>query len=130
MALVELAAENGLRVLDRNKLSCQLEVAPALAANYSQGVRGAGDTTLVTFDVVAVFEFSSQRKRMSVVLRCPDGRLRVLMKGADSIVLPRCTCDSETLARANAVLDAASSVGLRTLCFSERYIDASEAASL
>lgn len=48
-------------------------------------VRGA----LMTFDIIAVLEFSSDRKRMSIIVRSPDGRLLLMTKGADSIVLAR-----------------------------------------
>ncbi|OMJ25822.1 Phospholipid-transporting ATPase 6 [Smittium culicis] len=42
-----------------------------------------------TYEVLAVIEFSSARKRMSVVYRCPDGKIRLFCKGADSVILPR-----------------------------------------
>lgn len=35
-----------------------------------------------------VIEFNSTRKRMTVVVRCPDGVLKVMCKGADSILYP------------------------------------------
>ncbi|GJP62217.1 hypothetical protein CLOP_g19305 [Closterium sp. NIES-67] len=41
------------------------------------------------YDVLGVHEFDSMRRRMSVVLRCPDGSTKLLVKGADSAVLSR-----------------------------------------
>lgn len=41
------------------------------------------------YDLLALLDFTSDRKRMSVVLRFPDGKIRVLMKGADSMVFAR-----------------------------------------
>lgn len=41
------------------------------------------------FEILNVLEFSSKRKRMSVVLRLPDNRIVLLCKGADSILLER-----------------------------------------
>jgi magnesium-transporting ATPase (P-type) len=38
--------------------------------------------------VLGVHEFDSSRKRMSVVVRCPDGSIRLLVKGADSALVP------------------------------------------
>ena len=39
------------------------------------------------YQVLAENAFTSDRKRMSVLVRCPDGKLRLYMKGADSAVL-------------------------------------------
>lgn len=36
-----------------------------------------------------VIEFSSKRKSMSIIFRCPGGRLEYICKGADSVILPR-----------------------------------------
>ena len=41
------------------------------------------------YEVLDVIEFSSKRKRMSVVVRFPDKRICVMCKGADSIVMER-----------------------------------------
>lgn len=38
-----------------------------------------------TFGILNVLEFSSDRKRMSVIVRTPSGRLRLYCKGAVSI---------------------------------------------
>ena len=39
-----------------------------------------------TYSTLNVLEFDSTRKRMSVVVRLPDGTLRLLCKGADSAI--------------------------------------------
>ena len=36
-----------------------------------------------------VFEFNSDRKRMSVIVRTPDNRIMIVCKGADSIINAR-----------------------------------------
>ena len=42
------------------------------------------------FEVFRKMEFNSDRKRMSVLLRDPnDGKMKLLIKGADSIMLDR-----------------------------------------
>ena len=41
------------------------------------------------FEVLAVLEFNSDRKRMSVVVRDGSGRLRLISKGADNVILDR-----------------------------------------
>eukprot|EP00466_Bigelowiella_natans_P005228 jgi/Bigna1/132164/aug1.16_g6872 len=44
---------------------------------------------VLKFTVLGVNTFSSKRKRMSVVVRCPDGSVRVIVKGADSVIYER-----------------------------------------
>jgi phospholipid-transporting ATPase len=44
--------------------------------------------TLV-FQLLTVIEFSSDRKRMTVIVRTPDGKIKVMCKGADSIIAER-----------------------------------------
>lgn len=49
-----------------------------------------GGETEYKFEVLRKMEFNSDRKRMSVVLRDPnDGKIKLLIKGADSIILDR-----------------------------------------
>lgn len=43
------------------------------------------------FERLDTLEFDSTRKRMSVILRFPDGTIRVLCKGAESAIIPCCT---------------------------------------
>lgn len=38
-----------------------------------------------------ILEFDSTRKRMSVILKYPDGAIRLVCKGAESAIIPRCT---------------------------------------
>ncbi|KAJ2537680.1 drs2 neo1 protein, partial [Coemansia sp. RSA 1933] len=44
---------------------------------------------LGNYEILDVLEFSSARKRMSVIMRCPDGRVVMMSKGADSAILQR-----------------------------------------
>lgn len=41
------------------------------------------------YKLLNVIEFNSTRKRMTVIVRSQDGKIRVMCKGADSIILPR-----------------------------------------
>jgi hypothetical protein len=45
-------------------------------------------SSLPRYEVLGVHEFDSTRKRMSVVVRCPDESIRLLVKGADSALVP------------------------------------------
>lgn len=44
------------------------------------------------FKNLNVCELNSMRKRMSTVVRCPDGKIKLFCKGADTVILdpPRC----------------------------------------
>jgi phospholipid-translocating ATPase len=44
-----------------------------------------------TYEILDVIEFSSKRKRMSIIVRCPDGRIWLICKGSDDMILPRLT---------------------------------------
>ena len=45
---------------------------------------------IYNFDVLRKMEFNSDRKRMSVLLKDPiDGKLKLFIKGADSIIKER-----------------------------------------
>ncbi|KAJ1996138.1 hypothetical protein GGI26_000189 [Coemansia sp. RSA 1358] len=60
------------------------------AQSFDRGVPPPDPTDrLGNYEVLDVLEFSSARKRMSVILRCPDGRIVMMSKGADSALLPR-----------------------------------------
>lgn len=41
------------------------------------------------FEILNVCEFNSTRKRMSTVVRGPDGKLKLYCKGADTVILER-----------------------------------------
>jgi len=82
----------------------------------------------VEFDLLNVLEFSSDRKRMSVVAKCSDGTLRVFCKGADNIMLSRLKpdLDRELIRATEQALYDFSVKGLRTLVLGTRIIDQKE----
>ena len=41
------------------------------------------------FEILNVCEFNSTRKRMSTVVRGPDGKIKMYCKGADTVILER-----------------------------------------
>lgn len=74
-----------------------------------------------------VLEFNSDRKRMSVVARTPAGKLKLYIKGADSIIQKRLTAESQLEFDAIEVaLTTFATDGLRTLCVA--YADLTEEA--
>lgn len=75
------------------------------------------------FDLLETFPFTSDRKRMSVVIR-DKGVIKLYMKGADSIVKARVARD-QTL-NLDEELRKFSVIGLRTLLIGMRIISESE----
>ena len=45
--------------------------------------------TRTKYQLLNILEFSSARKRMSVIVRTPDDRIVVMTKGADSVIVNR-----------------------------------------
>ncbi|KAK4096327.1 phospholipid-translocating P-type ATPase [Parathielavia hyrcaniae] len=77
LALVRAAHDLGFLVIQRTKQAVTLRIS-----------LGDGHETR-TYQILDVIEFSSKRKRMSIIVRCPDGRIWLITKGADSVILPR-----------------------------------------
>uniref|UniRef100_A0A8C7Q3Y4 Phospholipid-transporting ATPase n=1 Tax=Oncorhynchus mykiss TaxID=8022 RepID=A0A8C7Q3Y4_ONCMY len=49
----------------------------------------------MTYEVLALLDFNSDRKRMSIILRFPDGRIRLYCKGADTVIYERLSPNSK-----------------------------------
>lgn len=68
------------------------------------------------YEILDVLEFTSDRKRMSVVLRNPEGKVVVYSKGADSILWPLISdCPKEIKEATDQNLVTFAEEGLRTL---------------
>uniref|UniRef100_A0A672ZL40 Phospholipid-transporting ATPase n=1 Tax=Sphaeramia orbicularis TaxID=375764 RepID=A0A672ZL40_9TELE len=80
----------------------------------------------MSYELLNVLEFSSNRKRMSVVVRTPNGKLRLYCKGADNVIFDRLTEASQYKELTVAHLEQFATEGLRTLCFA--YVDLEEEA--
>ncbi|XP_073997517.1 ATPase phospholipid transporting 8A1 isoform X3 [Rhodnius prolixus] len=70
------------------------------------------------YEILNVIEFTSSRKRMSVIAKTPEGKIVLYCKGADSVIYERLAKNKqnykdETLRH----LEEFASAGLRTLCF-------------
>ncbi|OPB37212.1 P-type ATPase [Trichoderma guizhouense] len=78
LALVEAARDLGYILIDRPAQSIKLQM---------EGADGALQTE--TYQVLDVIEFSSKRKRMSIIVRMPDNRICVFCKGADNVIMAR-----------------------------------------
>ncbi|KAG6141510.1 aminophospholipid translocase [Claviceps purpurea] len=80
------------------------------------------------YELLAVCEFNSTRKRMSAIYRCPDGKLRIYCKGADTVILERLNDQNPHVEATLRHLEEYASEGLRTLCLAMREISEQEYA--
>ncbi|KAJ3191400.1 hypothetical protein HK101_007812 [Irineochytrium annulatum] len=87
----------------------------------------AHDGITEEFEVLNICEFNSTRKRMSAILRCPDGKIRIYIKGADTVVLERLRKEGNPYVDETCVhLEEYATEGLRTLCIAYREISDAE----
>ncbi|KAF8309112.1 Ca-transporting ATPase [Clavulina sp. PMI_390] len=78
------------------------------------------------YQILNVCEFNSTRKRMSTVIRGPDGRIKLYCKGADTVILERLGPNQPYTEATLAHLEEYATEGLRTLCFAMREIPEAE----
>nr|XP_004250373.1 phospholipid-transporting ATPase 2 isoform X1 [Solanum lycopersicum] len=84
------------------------------------------NASLVQYEVLDTLEFTSERKRMSVVVKdCQNGNIILLSKGADEAILPHSHAGQQTRIFAEAVEQYAQ-LGLRTLCLAWRDLEEEE----
>ena len=77
-ALVRAAQELGYIVVDRQNATITIKTLP---------LESDGEPGFEVYQILDVLEFSSNRKRMSIVVRMPDYRICIFCKGADSILI-------------------------------------------
>ncbi|KAG0565462.1 hypothetical protein KC19_8G192100 [Ceratodon purpureus] len=81
----------------------------------------------VKYQLLNVLEFSSARKRMSVIVRFPDGKILLLSKGADSVMLQRLDPQNRGYAtQTTKHLQEYGEVGLRTLLLAYKVLKEEE----
>lgn len=78
LALVQAAQDLGYLLIDRPTNSIRLQFQ-----------NREGQLITETYEVLDVIEFSSKRKRMSILIRMPDGKICVFCKGADNVMIAR-----------------------------------------
>uniref|UniRef100_A0A673T6F2 Phospholipid-transporting ATPase n=1 Tax=Suricata suricatta TaxID=37032 RepID=A0A673T6F2_SURSU len=80
--------------------------------------------TAVTYQLLAILDFNNIRKRMSVIVRNPEGRIRLYCKGADTILLDRLRPSANELLNTTADhLNEYAGEGLRTLVLAYKDLD-------
>ncbi|KAK3809912.1 MAG: hypothetical protein JOS17DRAFT_764577 [Linnemannia elongata] len=84
------------------------------------------------YKVLNILEFNSNRKRMSIILRPPEGGIVLVCKGADSVIYERLDkADEQSKLREDTLVDLErfANEGLRTLCLAYRKISEEEYAN-
>ncbi|KAK2745542.1 hypothetical protein FQN57_003667 [Myotisia sp. PD_48] len=111
-ALVATARDCGFTVLGRNGDDIRLNILGEEQA----------------YTVLNTLEFNSTRKRMSAIVRMPDGKIILFCKGADSIIYSRLARgQQQDLRRTTANhLEIFAREGLRTLCIAQRVLSEEE----
>jgi len=75
------------------------------------------------YEQLAVCEFNSTRKRMSTIFRCPDGKIRIYCKGADTVIMERLSKEKNPYTERTLLhLEEYAVDGLRTLCLAMREV--------
>ncbi|KFQ57851.1 putative phospholipid-transporting ATPase IK, partial [Pelecanus crispus] len=75
-----------------------------------------------TYKVLAMLDFNSDRKRMSVLVRDPQGTIRLYTKGADMVILERLQRRGPNETFTEMVLDRFAEETLRTLCLASKEV--------
>ena len=111
-ALVATARDVGFTVMGRSKDDIILNIL--------------GEERVYT--VLNTLEFNSSRKRMSAIIRMPDGKIVLFCKGADSVIYSRLRRGEQAELRKSTAehLEMFAREGLRTLCIAQRELDEGE----
>ncbi|CAG11883.1 unnamed protein product, partial [Tetraodon nigroviridis] len=81
----------------------------------------------VTYTLLAILDFNNIRKRMSVIVRNPEGRIRLYCKGADMVLFERLRpCNQELMSITSDHLNEYAADGLRTLVLAYRDLTEEE----
>jgi phospholipid-translocating ATPase len=97
LALADAAKELGYIVVDRQVGTLTLKIHP-------NGMDAEPVTEVYT--ILDVIEFSSARKRMSIILKYPDGRICLFCKGADNVIMERLRLSELAVNKAKEVQNA------------------------
>ncbi|CAG8614089.1 35811_t:CDS:2, partial [Racocetra persica] len=83
-AIANTAKDLGYTITDRSRGKVSLRINDLMPNIPDENIVLNQD-----FQILNILEFSSKRKRMSVICRLPDGRICLFCKGADSVILDR-----------------------------------------
>ncbi|XP_063946679.1 phospholipid-transporting ATPase 2 isoform X2 [Daucus carota subsp. sativus] len=84
------------------------------------------NASLLQYELLDTLEFTSDRKKMSIVVRdCQSGKIFLLSKGADEAILP-CACTGQQIRTFTEAVEQYAQMGLRTLCVAWRELPEDE----
>ncbi|MQL77803.1 hypothetical protein Taro_010236 [Colocasia esculenta] len=134
--LVDAPGQPGVKLIDYQGESPDEQALAYAAASYGYVLieRTSGHIVVDVlghrqrFDVLGLHEFDSDRKRMSVILGCPDKTVKLFVKGADSSMfgILEKSFNVEVVRATQSHLQAYSLLGLRTLVVGMRDLNDSE----
>lgn len=104
-ALLQEAKANGYSLLERTNYNICLNIL-GKKVNYS---------------VLCTLDFTSERKRMSVIVKTPENKIMLYCKGADSVLFER-SKNKDVVAGISKVVQSYSVSGLRTLVMGYREL--------
>ncbi|BGP28306.1 aminophospholipid translocase [Rhodotorula toruloides] len=79
------------------------------------------------FEILNILEFNSTRKRMSAIVRTPEGKIKLYCKGADTVIYERLASEGQVFSEVTSNhLEEYATEGLRTLCIAMRDIPEDE----
>lgn len=79
------------------------------------------------FELLEVIQFTSARKRMSCIIKTPEGKIIMVTKGADNVIFQRLVKDTDpqVLQKTALHLEDFAKEGLRTLVIAQKELDPS-----
>ncbi|KAJ3272622.1 hypothetical protein HDV01_005369 [Terramyces sp. JEL0728] len=80
----------------------------------------------IQYELLNINEFNSDRKRMSMVVRCPDKTIKLFIKGADTVMFERLSEKAQYREETEYSLAEYANEGLRTLVIASRVISEPE----
>lgn len=110
LALVSAAKYFGVEMVSRN----------------SEEITIKHQNQTMVFKILNIIEFSSNRKRMSVLVQFPNNKIFLFCKGADSVLIPLLSTQNPHIETTEKSLEKYASQGLRTLVMASREISDSE----
>ncbi|GEQ70638.1 hypothetical protein JCM33374_g4316 [Metschnikowia sp. JCM 33374] len=80
------------------------------------------------YELLHIIPFTSARKRMTCILKSPEGKVIMYTKGADNVIFQRLNSKtSDNMLKKTALhLEDFAKEGLRTLCIASRFLDEKE----
>ena len=134
-AFVFAAQHFGYTLHNRTKEHVELKFPPVggLQVPVPGAPRPSRPTDFPTqrFDILHMLPYTQQRKRMSVIVKHPNGRVTLYCKGADDVLYarlraPESAAERDMVERTAVMMSEWGSDGHRTLCFAHKDLDPSD----